>query len=141
MSFSPYSDQDWKTYQAQSKELETDSSKLLKEFAQKAEEAGVTTEFVQEVGNAGPAICELSKAWKADLIVVGSHGRKGLSEMLIGSVSNYVVHHAPVLSWSFAISKALTGSGLSLVVLLTSAHSRMLKLLSSGRYSLGGQNS
>jgi len=93
-SFSPYSGQDWRTDQAQYKELETASSKLLKEFAQKAKEAGVTTEFTQEVGNAGPVICELGKAWKADLIMVGSHGRKGLSEMLLGSVSNYVVHHA-----------------------------------------------
>ncbi|MEL7333043.1 MAG: universal stress protein [Cyanobacteria bacterium J06560_2] len=94
LSFSPYSDQDWRTYQAQYKDLETGSSKLLEEFAQKAKEAGVGAEVAQEIGNAGPVICELGKVWRADLIIVGSHGRKGLSEMLLGSVSNYVVHHA-----------------------------------------------
>lgn len=91
---SPYSDQDWRAYQTQYKALETGSSKQLEEFAQQAKEAGVAAEVTQKIGNAGPVICELGKAWKADLIIVGSHGRKGLSEMLLGSVSNYVVHHA-----------------------------------------------
>ncbi|MGP1384853.1 MAG: universal stress protein [Thainema sp.] len=36
----------------------------------------------------------LAKNWGADLIMMGSHGRKGLNEMLLGSASNYVVHHA-----------------------------------------------
>ncbi|MGF1516635.1 MAG: universal stress protein, partial [Nodosilinea sp.] len=43
----------------------------------------------------GRVICTLAKTWAADLIVVGSHRRKGLSELFLGSVSNYVMHHAP----------------------------------------------
>ncbi len=31
----------------------------------------------------------------ADLIVVGRRGRSGLSELILGSASNYVLHHAP----------------------------------------------
>ncbi len=30
----------------------------------------------------------------ADLLVIGSHGAGGLAKLIIGSVSNYVVHHA-----------------------------------------------
>jgi nucleotide-binding universal stress UspA family protein len=33
---------------------------------------------------------------KADLIVVGSHGRRGLGRMLLGSDAEQIVRHAPV---------------------------------------------
>lgn len=39
-------------------------------------------------------ILELSYKWKADLILVGSHGRHGFSEFLVGSVSRGVLLHA-----------------------------------------------
>jgi len=37
----------------------------------------------------------MAKEWKADNIVMGSHGRKGLSKFLMGSVSSAVMQHAP----------------------------------------------
>ena len=40
-------------------------------------------------------ITDLAKSWDADLIVIGSHGRKGIGELILGSVSNYVSHHVP----------------------------------------------
>jgi nucleotide-binding universal stress UspA family protein len=35
-----------------------------------------------------------AKAWDADLIVVGSHGRRGLTRLMTGSVSASVALHA-----------------------------------------------
>lgn len=45
------------------------------------------------------AILDDAKKWNADLIIVGSHGRKGFSKFFLGSVSQAVCGHAdrPVL--------------------------------------------
>ncbi|MHC5776415.1 universal stress protein [Nostoc sp.] len=54
----------------------------------------VNAEFVQEIGAPGPLICEIAQTWKADLIIIGRRGLSGINEFLLGSVSNYVLHHA-----------------------------------------------
>jgi nucleotide-binding universal stress UspA family protein len=46
-------------------------------------------------GPAGPTLCELAADEGADAIIVGSHGRSGFRRVLMGSVSDYVVRHAP----------------------------------------------
>jgi nucleotide-binding universal stress UspA family protein len=56
---------------------------------------GIKTEFTQIPGNPGQTIKKIAQNWDADLIVMGSRGRTGLSELVLGSVSNYVMHHAP----------------------------------------------
>ncbi len=47
------------------------------------------------MGNPAHNICDLAQTWSADLILVGSRGRTGIKEMFLGSVSNYITHHAP----------------------------------------------
>ena len=53
----------------------------------------LTTKVV--TGNPPQVIVETAKEWNADLIVVGSHGRGFWKRMLVGSVSDAVLHHAP----------------------------------------------
>jgi nucleotide-binding universal stress UspA family protein len=54
----------------------------------------VTISFEQHKSPA-EAICERAKTTGADLVVLSTHGRTGLAHMLIGSVAERVVRHAP----------------------------------------------
>ena len=67
----------------------------LKSRAEEATAAGVETEYIQDFGNPGRTICDRARSWSADLILIGSRGLTGVKEMFLGSVSNYVTHHAP----------------------------------------------
>ena len=45
--------------------------------------------------NDGREIVKEANFWHADLIVLGSHGRRGFDRLTMGSVSEHVVFHAP----------------------------------------------
>lgn len=47
-------------------------------------------------GEAGPAIVAQARAINADAIVMGSHGRRGIQRLLLGSVAEHVVHQSTV---------------------------------------------
>jgi len=57
--------------------------------------AGVKVNFLVWEGEPGPAIVEAAMAEAADLVVVGTHGRSRVARMVLGSVSDHVVRHAP----------------------------------------------
>ncbi len=46
-------------------------------------------------GEPRKVIMDIAKNWPADLIMVGSHGRRGIDRAIIGSVSEAVAMHAP----------------------------------------------
>ena len=56
---------------------------------------GLTTETAVREGDPRSAIVDEAEEWGADLVVVGSHGRTGLTRWLLGSVAHAVVGHAP----------------------------------------------
>ena len=61
---------------------------------QRAKAAGADATFLVWEGEPGEAIVAAADSENVDLIVVGSHGRSGVSRFFIGSVSDYVVRHA-----------------------------------------------
>jgi nucleotide-binding universal stress UspA family protein len=44
----------------------------------------------------GQCISEAARAWGADLIVLGSHGRRGIGRVLLGSGAEQIIREAPV---------------------------------------------
>jgi nucleotide-binding universal stress UspA family protein len=67
---------------------------LVRRTAQELRDAGFSTIELVEEGNPKEKIIDQAEKWNADLIVVGSHGWKGLNRFLLGSVSDSVVRHA-----------------------------------------------
>ncbi len=84
-----------KYYMERLEALEQKGSELLQSFANKAKACGVKVEVIQATGSPGFMICKVASGRKVDLILIGRHGRTGLAEFFLGSVSNYVLHHAP----------------------------------------------
>jgi nucleotide-binding universal stress UspA family protein len=68
---------------------------LLVASVQRARGVGVTAEFLVWEGDAGDSITAAAEAEQADLVVVGTRGRSAAGRMLLGSVSDHVVRHAP----------------------------------------------
>jgi nucleotide-binding universal stress UspA family protein len=58
--------------------------------------AGIPHEIFVESGNAAPQILKLAAEQNIDLIVMGTHGRKGVKHFLLGSVAERVIRESPV---------------------------------------------
>ncbi|MGA7537737.1 MAG: universal stress protein [Steroidobacteraceae bacterium] len=44
----------------------------------------------------GACIVQRAREWPADLIVCGTHGRRGVRRLLLGSDAEYILRHTPV---------------------------------------------
>ena len=72
---------------------------VLEESAEVARRAGVKaqTELVECLGGrAADIIIDRAQKWKADLVVLGTHGRRGLRRLVMGSDAEQVVRMAAV---------------------------------------------
>lgn len=72
-----------------------EAQSLVEQATKSLRDAGYRVQTAIEEGEPRTAIIDYAEQVKADLIVVGSHGRRGLSRLLLGSVSEYVARHAP----------------------------------------------
>lgn len=62
--------------------------------AKRLQDEGFTVETEIIHGRAGPTICDQAEKLGADGIVIGRRGLGAAGELLLGSVSHHVVHHA-----------------------------------------------
>ena len=76
--------------------LETEGNAVLEKAKKYAAENSVTAITHMKQGHAGSEIVTLAEKEKADLVMVGSHGKSQADRLLIGSVSTYVVTHSKV---------------------------------------------
>ena len=78
-----------------SEEHRHDAEALVARSTQALRDAGfrVTKHIIQ--GDPRVVVLDTAEKWKADLVMLGSHGEKDWTRFLIGSVSDAVVRHAP----------------------------------------------
>lgn len=80
-------------------ELATAHAKQAQTIVDRASEtlgkAGFSVEKRIKHGDARVEIIQAAVDFRSDLIILGSHGRTGLSRWMLGSVAEYVVRHAP----------------------------------------------
>lgn len=71
-------------------------SQMVSNYAtQIKEKTGCPAEHVAIGGLVASTILDHAKDWQADMIVLGSHGRRGLQKLLLGSVAERVACLAP----------------------------------------------
>jgi nucleotide-binding universal stress UspA family protein len=80
---------------AQLQERRGRGEKLMAHVAETLQGAGFRN-IGTRVVEGEPRLCipEVASEWRADCIVLGSHGRKGLQKLLLGSVAQSVAQHA-----------------------------------------------
>ncbi|MFI5042390.1 MAG: universal stress protein [Acidimicrobiales bacterium] len=67
---------------------------LAREMTGRLQSRGLTAEVDRRDGDPATEILAAARAARADLIVMGTHGRTGLTRLLLGSVARNVLHHA-----------------------------------------------
>ncbi len=76
--------------------LQKEGDAVLDKAKTDAAAHGVTLTTHLKFGHAGSEVTSLADKIKADLIIVGSHGKSQTDRLLIGSVSTFIVTHSRV---------------------------------------------
>lgn len=71
------------------------AASALPALEQAAHDAKLTGDVRVVAGDPGNGLCELAAQLHADLVVVGTHSRRGIARIALGSVAEHVANHAP----------------------------------------------
>jgi nucleotide-binding universal stress UspA family protein len=75
--------------------LRESGSKQLQEFVKNHTHDEIQPELVVQEGVAADSILSFAQAQKTDVIVMGTHGRRGFDRLMLGSVTDRVMRRAP----------------------------------------------
>lgn len=84
------------TYQEFEDASRESAQKQMQKLVGEAKKKGVRVRALVSEGAAHEQIVKTARSQKADMIVMGTHGRTGVSKLFLGSVAGRVVSMAPV---------------------------------------------
>jgi nucleotide-binding universal stress UspA family protein len=76
-------------------EIEKESAQMLAKLKARGEKAGATIHTEVAVGDIAQEIQRAADSRKADLVVMGAHGRRGLERFVMGSVTERMLRRCP----------------------------------------------
>ena len=82
-------------YEEYSQALRESGKKQLQEFVENHPHDEIQPELVVQIGVAADSILSFAQLQKADVIVMGTHGRRGFDRLMLGSVTDRVMRRAP----------------------------------------------
>ncbi len=82
-------------YEESLQALRESGKEQLQEFVKKHTHDEIQPELVVQVGVAADSILSFAQLQKADVIVMGTHGRRGFDRLMLGSVTDRVMRRAP----------------------------------------------
>ena len=82
-------------YEGASPEIRKYDQEHLDEVAEKIKSRGISTETTLVDGNPSEEILSYCEANNCDILIIGSHGHGALSHIILGSVSEKVLHKSP----------------------------------------------
>lgn len=88
-AWGPVTGEDWVSA------AEERAESVLAEAYERAADAGIDVETASVIGRPSQAIVEYAEEHDMDQVVIGSHGRKGVARVLLGSVAETVVRRTP----------------------------------------------
>jgi nucleotide-binding universal stress UspA family protein len=79
--------------------LEKEGKGVLKNLSNKAKKEGIVVDEILVVGNPAKDLLIITRRMKPDLVVIGTHSKKGLEKLLLGSVAENILKkvETPVL--------------------------------------------
>lgn len=84
-------------YEAQVERMDREkaqAAEALATYCQQCDRQGIVATGHSVTGDVGASICQVAEELSVDLIVMGRRGRTGLTEAMLGSASNHVLHRS-----------------------------------------------
>jgi len=68
---------------------------IEEQFNKKMKDYGMEGDYLTMAGKPGSALSKIAEEYKADVVIVATRGKGKIRRTILGSVSDYVVNHAP----------------------------------------------